>query len=217
MNFEQARFNMVEQQVRTWDVLDQRVLNVIGGVPRDRFVPAEYRLLAYADTDIPLPGGQHMMPPRVEARMLQALQPKTGDRVLEIGTGSGYVTALLAALGARVTSVEIDPALHASAQATLAAEGAGNATLARGDGLHGWLDGAPWDAIAVTGSLPVFDPALQQQLAIGGRLFVIVGEEPAMEAVTVTRVGENEFARESMFETVIAPLRGASAPPRFVL
>ena len=217
MNFEQARFNMVEQQVRTWEVLDQRVLDVVGRVPRDRFVPADYRRLAYADTEIPLGHGEHMMPPRVEARMLQALQPHPGERVLEIGTGSGYVTALLAALGAHVTSVEIVPELHASSGRNLSAEGVEGLHLVEGDGLHGWQEGAPWDCIAVTGSLPVLDPALQQQLAIGGRLFVIVGQEPAMEAFAITRVGEQEFGRESLFETVIPPLRGAVAPQRFVL
>ena len=218
MNFEQARFNMVEQQVRPWEVLDQRVLDALGSVRRERFVPAEFQRLAYADTEIPLPDGEQMMAPRIEARMLQAIQVKPGERVLEIGTGSGYVTALLAALGASVTSVEIDPALHAGAQAALAAEGVGNnVTLVLGDGLHGWPDGAPWDVIVVTGSLPEYDPALQQQLAVGGRLFVILGEEPSMEATLVTRVGENEFAREGLFETVIPPLRGARAPSRFVL
>ena len=217
MNFEQARFNMVEQQVRTWEVLDQRVLDVLSSVPRDHFVPPEYRRLAYADTGIPLPGGEHMMAPRMEARMLQALQPRAGERVLEIGTGGGYVTALLAALGAKVTSIEIDPALSATAKTALAAAGADDVTLLVGDGLHGWPDGAPWDVIAVTGSIPVFDHALQQQLSVGGRLFVVVGEEPVMEALLVTRVGEDEFSRESLLETVLAPLRGASAPPRFVL
>lgn len=217
MNYEQARFNMVEQQVRTWDVLDQRVLDVIGRVPRDRFVPADYRRLAYADTEIPLGHGELMMPPRVEARMLQALQPQPGERVLEIGTGSGYVSALLTAMGAHVTSVELVPELQAAARVTLASEGIAGVTLVEGDGLHGHERGAPWDAIAVTGSIPVFDPALQRQLSVGGRLFVVVGEEPAMEALLVTRVGESEFGRESLFETVLPPLRGAKAPPRFEL
>ena len=217
MNFEQARFNMVEQQVRPWDVLDQRVLDVIANVPRERFVPDEYRRLAYADTEIPLGDGEHMMPPRVEARMLQALQPHAGERALEIGTGSGYVSALLAALGAHVTSIEIVPALHATAAKALAAEGADTVSLIVGDGLHGRPEEAPWDVMAVTGSLSTLDPALQQQLGIGGRMFVVVGDEPAMEALLITRIGEGEFSRESLFETVVAPLRGATRQQRFVL
>lgn len=217
MNFEQARFNMVEQQVRTWEVLDQRVLDAVSSLPRECFVPAEYRRLAYADTPLPLPDGQQMMTPGVEARMLQALASRPGERVLEVGTGSGYITALLTVLGAHVTSVELSPRLHQMARENLAAEGIANVTLVHGDALMGWPQGAPWDAIAVTGSVPVPGSHFQQQLAVGGRLFIVVGEEPAMQALLVTRTGEQEYAREYLFETVVPPLIGARPRPTFVL
>lgn len=217
MNFEQARLNMVEQQVRTWDVLDQRVLDALAGVPREHYVPDEYRRLAYADTAIPLPGGEVMMTPRVEARLLQALSPKAHERALEIGTGSGYLTALLARLAGHVVSVEIAAALHRTSHDNLLSQGVANITLANGDAARGWPAAAPYDVIAVTGSVPVLEDDYQRQLAPGGRLFVVVGEVPAMEARLVTRTGDDEFACESLFETVLPALHGVAQPVRFTL
>ncbi len=217
MNIEQARFNMVEQQIRTWDVLDQQVLDLMAEVPREDFVPAAYRNLAFADTCIPLEHGQSMMVPRVEARMLQALQVERDDRILEVGTGSGFVTALLARLGGHVTSIEIVDALGSSARAKLEAHGIENVDLYSGDASHGWERAAPYDVIAVTGSLPVPEDRFQNTLAIGGRLFVVVGREPAMQALLITRNSESQWASECLFETVLPPLVGVDEPERFVL
>lgn len=217
MNIEQARFNMVEQQIRTWEVLDQRVLDLMANVPREDFVPAAYRNLAFADTAIPLDHGEVMMAPRVEARMLQALQVESGDRVLEVGTGSGFVTALLARLAAHVTSVEIHPSLSRDAASKLDTKGIANVELHTGDASGGWHADAPYDVIAVTGSVPVLEACFQDQLAVGGRLFVIVGQEPAMEALLITRTSESQWATDSLFETVLPPLAGVRQPERFVL
>ena len=216
MDIERARFNMVEQQIRPWEVLDTEVLGLFQRCPRDAFVPEEYRALAYADTRIPLSEGQVMMLPREEARLLQALQLGPRDAVLEVGTGSGYLTALLAALARHVTSVEISPALAARAGRNLAAQGIYNVTLEVGDGRLGWPDrGAPYDAIALTGSVYELDPALLEQVEVGGRLFAIVGQAPAMEARLVTRTSSRQWDTESLFETVVPPLIGAGPPPRF--
>nr|MBS0020278.1 protein-L-isoaspartate O-methyltransferase [Gammaproteobacteria bacterium] len=217
MNFQRARFNMVEQQIRTWDVLDQRVLDIIRDIPREDYVPEAFRNLAYADTSIPLEDGEVMMPPRVEARLLQALQLKPDDRVLEVGTGSGYLTALLAQLAGRVVSVEISETLAARARRALEAHHVKNVVVEVGDAVRGWASAAPYDAIAVTGSLPMMEEQLQRQLKRGGRIFVIVGQEPAMEALLITRIGQDDWSRESLFETVLPPLRGARRPDRFVL
>jgi protein-L-isoaspartate(D-aspartate) O-methyltransferase len=217
MNIEQARFNMVEQQIRTWDVLDQQVLDLMAEVPREDFVPAAYRNLAFADTCIPLGHGQSMMAPRVEARMLQALQVERDHRILEVGTGSGFVTALLARLGGHVTSIEIIDSLSSSAQAKLDAHGIENVDLYTGDASHGWERAAPYDIIAVTGSLPVPEDSFQNSLAVGGRLFVVVGREPAMRALLITRSSESQWASECLFETVLPPLAGVQEPERFVL
>ncbi len=217
MNFQRARFNMVEQQIRTWDVLDQRVLDIIRDTPREDYVPEAFRKLAYADTSIPLEEGEVMMPPRVEARLLQALQLKPDERVLEIGTGSGYLTALLAQLAGRVVSVEISETLAARARAALEAHVVKNIVVEVGDAVRGWESAAPYDAIAVTGSLPMMEEKFQLQLKRGGRVFVIVGQEPAMEALLITRIGQDDWSSESLFETVLPPLRGAREPDRFVL
>lgn len=217
MSFERARFNMVEQQIRPWEVLDRAVLDLMERAPRDAFVPKEYRRLAYADIAVPIGHGAAMLPPRVEGRLLQALRIGSEDRVLEIGTGSGFLTYLLARRAAHVTSIEIEPALAERARASLAAQGVGNATVEVGDGRRGWGQGQRYDAIAVGGSVPVPEPAFEEQLAVGGRLFVVVGTVPAMEAMLVHRTGESEWFRESMFETVLPPLAGSEAPRRFVL
>ena len=213
MDFETARFNMVEQQVRPWEVLDQAVLDRLAAVPRERFVPEDYRRLAYADTRIPLGEGDVMMPPREEGRLLQALALTARDHVLEVGTGSGYLAALAAGLSRRVTTVEISPERKARARETLA--GFDNVEVIEGDAVRGWAAAAPYDAIAVTGSLPELDDAFLRQLKPGGRLFVVVGEPPAMEARLLTRTGAHDWATESLFETVLPPLAGARRPNRF--
>ena len=217
MNIEQARLNMIEQQIRTWEVLDQAVLDLVASVPREQFVPEAFRALAFADTNIPLGHGEVMMAPKVEARMLQALTIQAEDRVLEVGTGSGYVTALLSRVARQVTSIDIHADLAAAAEIKLRRAGAGNVTLYTGNAVNGWEAGAPYDVIAVTGSVPLLQPSFQRQLAVGGRLFVIVGEPPVMEASLITRVDDNEWATESLFETDLPPLIGAPEPERFVL
>lgn len=217
MNLEQARFNMVEQQVRTWEVLDQRVLDLMLETPREEYVPPAYRALAFCDTNIPLGDEEVMMTPKVEARMVQSLQLRPTDKVLEVGTGSGFVTALLAALSDHVLSVELNGRLAESARTTLAAHGVTNTTLVNADAVAGWSEQAPYDAIAVTGSLPLFEDCFRDQLSVGGRLFVIVGEEPVMEAQLITRVSDSQWAHESLFETCLPALTGARQPERFVL
>ena len=217
MDFARARFNMIEQQIRPWDVLDQSVLDLMERAPRDAFVPDEYRRLAYADIAVPIGGGETMLPPRVEGRLLQALRIEPGERVLQIGAGSGFLTWLLAQRAAHVISVERNEALAERARTNLAAHGAGNTTVVAGDGRRGWKRDAPYDVIVAGGSVPEPEPAFEAQLAIGGRLFVVVGTAPAMEAMLVHRTGEREWIRESLFETVLPPLAGAAAPGRFVL
>jgi len=215
LNFEQARYNMIEQQIRTWEVLDQRVLDAVAATRRENFVPAEFRRLAFADTQVPIGHGEVMMAPKVEARMVQSLQLQPGDMALEIGTGSGYVTALLARLTSWVTSVELYADLGAAAQARLDAAGITNVTLAVGDALHGWRAPAQYDAVAVTGSVPVMTAAFKDYVKIGGRLFIVVGEAPVMEALLLTRTGPESWASESLFETVLPPLVGAVKPRKF--
>lgn len=217
MDFEKARFNMVEQQVRPWEVLNQRVLDMLLETPREDYVPPAYRKLAFADTRIPLDDGQVMMPPREEARLIQMLDLDGDEHVLEIGTGSGYLTALLARAAHRVTSVEISATLHRQAAEKLDAHGVHNVDLLLDDGLLGWPRESPYDAIAVTGSMPRLEKHFQHQLKPGGRLFVVVGHPPAMEALLITRVGADDWSRESHFETVLPPLVGARRPEQFVL
>ena len=217
MDLERARFNMVEQQIRPWEVLDADVLSLFERRPRDAFVPEEYRNLAYADMRIPLEDGQQMMLPREEARLLQALQIETRDAVLEVGTGSGYLTALLADLARHVTSVEILPGLGERAGRTLASLGIYNVSLEVGDARLGWPSGAPYAAIALTGSVPALHPEILEQLEVGGRLFAITGRAPAMEACLVTRTSSRQWDTESLFETVVPPLKGAPAPRHFAL
>ncbi len=217
MNLEQARINMVEQQVRPWDVLDQAVLDLMVTLPRDAFVPRAYRDLAYADINVPLDDGQVMMAPKVEGRMVQGLQVRAHDAVLEVGTGSGFVTAMLAHLARHVTSVEISGTLHEQARERLAAQGLENLRLVHGDGIAGDELGAPYDVIALTGSVATLDECFARQLRVGGRLFAVVGEAPAMEARLITRTGRDQWSTESLFETVLPPLVGAEARPRFVL
>jgi protein-L-isoaspartate(D-aspartate) O-methyltransferase len=217
MDFEQARFNMVEQQIRPWDVLDQRVLDVIEQTPRELFVPEAYRRLAYADLEIPLGHGETMMEPKVEGRMLQALEISPSDVCLEVGTGSGYVTCCMARLGAHVDSVDIHEDFKDTAMKHLEQAGVLNVTLRQGDAANGWTAMRQrYDVIAVTGSLPDYRDCFERQLNVGGRLFVVVGDAPVMEAMRITRLGENQYAREKLFETCLKPLHGTERKPRFV-
>jgi protein-L-isoaspartate(D-aspartate) O-methyltransferase len=214
MDFEQARFNMVEQQIRTWDVLDQAILDLLFSVRREDFVPPQYRLLAFADLEIPLGDHEKMWAPKMEARVLQELQIERGESVLEIGTGSGYLTALLARLGAQVTSVEINPRLAAEARAKLVRAGLGSVEVVVGDGARGW-GRATYDAIVLTGSTPVLPDAFIDQLSPGGRVFAVVGEPPVMLARLVRWVAPGALAKRILFETVVDPLKNAAAPARF--
>jgi len=213
---EQARFNMIEQQIRTWDVLDQRVLDVMNSVPREQFVPEHYRSLAFADTNIPLGHDQVMMAPKLEGRLLQALAITADDAVLEIGTGSGYLTACLARLGKHVTSLDITADFTMAAAAKLEAQGISNVTLETFDAAEGIESDKRYDVIAVTGSLPLLQQQFQKNLAVGGRLFIITGSLPIMEANLITRVDENHWSSECLLETCIPPLLHAARPQAFV-
>jgi protein-L-isoaspartate(D-aspartate) O-methyltransferase len=205
---------MIEQQVRAWDVLDARVLDVLRTVPRERFVPDEHRYLAFADVEIALPEGQHMLRPAVVGRLLQALELTGSERVLEVGSGSGFVTACLAACAVSVTSLEIFPALAELAQANLARAGTPNAQVVAADAMRFETEGR-FHAIALTASLPLYDERFQQQLEVGGRLFVVVGSPPIMEARLVRRIAANGWSTESLFETVIDPLVNARRREEF--
>ena len=212
---EQARNNMVEQQIRTWEVLDQDVLDLLYVVPREEFVPGKHRALAFSDLQIPIGEGGRMWEPKLEARVLQVMHLKKTDRVLEVGTGSGYFAALLAHCAAHVRSVEIKPALAQLGKRNLEHHGTENVTLEVGDAAYGWPGHAPYDAIVLTGSTPVLPPSLQQQLAVGGRLFAVVGERPVMTARLVTCTAPGAFHAVDLFETVIDPLVNAEQRPRF--
>ena len=222
MNLEQARFNMIEQQIRPWDVLDTDVLELLTVVKREAFVPTAYRSMAFVDTEIALPGDETMLQPKFEARILQELCIKKHEQVLEIGTGSGYMAALLAYKARHVTTIEILPELVAMARANLAGYGIDNVDVQQGDGARGWPVGSngataelAYDVIVLSGSAPVLPQALMQQLKIGGRMFVVVGAAPAMSAMLVTRTNDVGFASVKLFETVIKPLRNAVTPSHF--
>ena len=215
MNIEQARFNMIEQQIRPWDVLDPQVLDLLFVVKREDFAPAAYRNLAFADMEIPIGSGQTMLAPKIEAKMMQELGIKKTDKVLEIGTGSGYMAALLAARAEHVVTVENRPEIAAIAQANLERAGVANVTVEVGNGIDGWSQRGPYDAIVVSGSLASISPALLKQLRVGGRLAVIVGEAPVMEAQLITCTGEGVYNTVNLFETVVPALDGADAKPSF--
>jgi protein-L-isoaspartate(D-aspartate) O-methyltransferase len=219
MNIEQARFNMIEQQIRTWDVLDQDVLDLLVVVKREDFVPAAYRSLAFMDTEIPLPCGENMFTPKLEARILQEIAPKKHEDVLEIGAGSGYMAALLSYKARHVLTVEIEPELKALAEKNLKANHVDNVTVVQGNGAQGWVrsgsHGAPYDAIVISGSLPVLPEIFLQQLKIGGRIFAIIGDAPVMTAKIITRVSETAYDTVKLFETCVKPLREAQTPSHF--
>jgi protein-L-isoaspartate(D-aspartate) O-methyltransferase len=209
-----ASEQMIEQQVRAWDVLDGRVLDAMRTVPRELFVPESQRYRAFADAEVPLAHGQHMLRPSVAGRVLQALLPQAGEQALEIGTGSGFLSACLARLAARVHTVELYPALAEAARGNLASAGVRSVDVLEADALR-MNGGADYDVIAVTASLPIYVPRFERMLTVGGRLFIVVGEAPAMEARLVTRTGQDTWQAQSLFETVIDPLVNSARPPEF--
>lgn len=216
MDIERARFNMIESQIRTWEVLDQAVLDTIAAVRREEFVPQQYRSLAFVDMEIPLGHGEVMLSPKLEARLLQELTLKRGDRVLEVGTGSGYMTAALAHLAGEVCSVELHADFSQSAASKLARAGIANVALRVGNGALGWPGDGPYDAIVLTGSVPIIPAELREQLKPGGRLLAVVGDAPVMTARLITKVDVGVYNETGLFETSIAPLREVRQPERFV-
>lgn len=215
MNLDAAREQMIDQQVRTWDVFDERVLDVMRQIPREQFAPARYRDVAFADAPIPLPHRQSMLPAKVHGRILQALAIAPDEVALEVGSGSGYLSACLGRLALRVRSLEIHADLAEEARRHLLAAAINNVSVEVADAIQ--LDEqSAYDVIAVTGSLPLYDERFQKALRPGGRLFVVVGQAPVMEAYKITRVGEREWQREGLFETVLEPLVNAARPSGFV-
>ena len=208
LDLEKARFNMIEQQIRPWNVLDQQVLDVMSELPRDLFVPDGYASLAYADTEIPIGHGHHMMAPRIEAHILQALDIQPQEIVLEIGTGSGYLSACMSRLARQVHSVDIHENFTKSAQERFRTLGLENIILYTDNAAEGWGKEDRYDAIAITASMPEYLPAFEKSLTVGGRLFVVVGHAPVMEAMLITRISEDDYSRQTLFETSIEPLDG---------
>ena len=215
MNIEQARFNMIEQQIRTWEVLDPEVLELLFEVKREDFVPAEHRELAFADLEIPLGHGEAMMQPKVEARILQELGILPHENVYEVGTGSGYLTALLARRARHVTSAEIHRDLKAFAAKNLRDAGIANVTLLEGDSARAPLAESAFDVIVLTGSTPILPQAFLDRLSPAGRLFAVVGDAPVMKAILVRQPVAGAFQHSELFETVLKPLVNAAQPPRF--
>ena len=216
MDIEQARYNMVEQQIRPWDVLDQNVLDLLFKVRREDFVPEAHRNLAFVDMEIPLGHGESMWTPKLEARAVQELDLRPTDRVLEIGTGSGYLTALLAAEAAEVVSVDILPYFTTTAGQKLRAHGISNVQLHTGDAACDWDDASGFDVIILTGSTPLLSDALVRRLRVGGRLFAIVGEAPVMQAQLVTCTAPGAYRSVTLFETCVKALVNAPHPAAFV-
>ena len=215
MNQEQARFNMVEQQIRPWQVLDKAALNVLSNLQRELFVPDAYQALAYTDTEIPLGHGQTMVPPRVDARLMHDLHLSGTEKVLEVGTGSGYLTALLAGRAQRVISLEVNPELAATARANLQRAGVTNADVRVADGSQGAAGDAPFDAIVLGGSVAEVPQALLQQLKIGGHLIAIVGTDPVMCTTLLTRTSDANWHSKALWDTTAPRLQGFAEPTRF--
>jgi protein-L-isoaspartate(D-aspartate) O-methyltransferase len=215
MNLEKARFNMIEQQIRTWDVLDLDVLNLLQVVKREAFVPLAYKSLAFFDTEIPLSAEASMVTPKREARLLQEAAIKKHENVLEIGAGSGYMAALMAYKARHVTTVEIDPTLQAMAEKNLSDYGVTNVSVELGDGARGWTGEDVYDVIMISGALPFLPDAFLKQVKIGGRILAVIGEAPVMSAQLITRVAESGFHSVKLFETCVPALRNAQTPSHF--
>ena len=213
MNIEQARFNMIEQQIRPWNVLAQDVLDLLTVVRREEFVPAAHRSLAFFDTEIPLPGGESMLTPKVEARILQEANVKKHEQVLEIGAGSGYMAALLASKARHVTTVEIDPALKAMAEENLSGYGVTNVSVELGNGAQGWQ--GEYDVIVISGALPFLPDAFLKQIKVGGRVLAIIGEAPVMSLQVITRTSDQVYDTVDVFELMAKPLHAASEHSHF--
>ncbi len=214
-NMREARFNMIEQQIRTWEVLDPVVLAVLDKVPREKFVAESQVGLAFADVELPIGEGQSMLFPKLEGKILQAVAVKKTDKVLVVGTGSGYLTALLATLAYHVDAVEIYPSLSNAAQYRLQEQNIHNVTLHVADGVNGYAEAAPYDVIVFTGSLPLRPLAAEKMLNIGGRLFAVIGEEPIMQATLTHRVSEEGYRHEVIFETCLPQLENAPQADKF--
>ncbi len=217
MNFETARHNMIEQQIRPWNVIDPVTLEVIETIPRENFVAEELTGSAFSDVELPIGHGQLMLSPKIEAKILQAVQVKETDKVLEIGTGSGYLTALLAHLAYSVTSVEIYADLSEQAQKRIAAEGIKNVNFVVADAANGYDEGGSYDVIVLTGSVPELPESFKQNLKVGGRLFAVIGDDPIMEATLITRVSDSQFAEQALFETELPVLENVTRKKAFVL
>ncbi|MCW9023516.1 MAG: protein-L-isoaspartate O-methyltransferase [Gammaproteobacteria bacterium] len=217
MNLEQARENMIKQQLRTWEVLDEQVLELISQVPREDFVPPAYKNLAYGDVPLPIGEGQTMMNPKQEAHIIQAIKVQSNEDVLEVGTGSGYLTALLAKQAKHVYSVEYYDSLLEQAREKLSQQGINNVTLEQGDASQGWSARSMYEVIVITGSIPILPQIFLDSLTIGGRLFAIIGDYPLMEATLITRTGNTEWSTDVLFETELPPLVNAPQSEQFVL
>ena len=215
MNIEQARFNMIEQQIRTWEVLDQNVLSLLAVVKREDFTPPAYRSMAFVDTEVPLPAGQCMLAPKVDARLLQELAVHKHERVLEVGAGSGYMAALLGHQAQHVTTMEIVPELVKMAADNLRRASVMNVDVVHASGSRGLVADAPFDVILLSGSVAEVPPAVLAQLKVGGRLAAIVGQQPVMRAMLFTRSGEQSFSSVDLFDTVAPRLKGFDEPTRF--
>lgn len=210
-----AHFNMVEQQIRPWDVLDIRILDTMAALPRHPFVPANFQALAYSETIIPLPAKQQMLEPKIVARFLQALDPQAHEQALEIGTGSGYLTALLAKMSAKVTSIELHDELRHNAAQTLNGQGINNVELVAGDGKNNWQDGKSYHTIVLTAAVPNTPQAYLEKLEVGGRCVAVVGEGCAMQAIKYTRTENNQWTEEVLFETQLPCFDGIKMPLSF--
>ena len=215
MNIEKARFNMIEQQIRPWKVLDQQVLDLMATLPREQFVPDAYQGLAFADIAIPLGRGRFMLHPGEEGRLLQAVKPKFNEKVLVINPGSGYISALLASMAEEVIAIESDDEFAALTTENLASINIDNVTVDCGDGSEGYESHAPYDVIVILGSMQILSESIKKQLNIGGRMFCIIGKEPTMEALLVNRVGENEWQEKGLFETLVSAVENTPEAEQF--
>jgi len=216
MNLEQARINMIKQQIQTWNVTDHSILELLQQVPREQFVPEEYKSLAFAEMEIPIGEGEVMLSPKLEARMLQALNLQAHEQVLEVGTGSGYFTALLAKRARHVFTVEIHGNLSRQAKTRLAALQIHNVSFDIGNAASSWPSHSPYDVIIITGSLPILPIQFKQQVRVGGRILAVIGDAPAMRVQLIERISDTEWQKTELFDTVIPPLLCAIQPSKFV-